>query len=454
MSPMCRARMISPILALVVFAVTLYGCGSAPSGAHRPNVVFIVIDTLRSDHLSFYGYRRETSPFLAELATQGAVFERAASSSSATAPATASIFTSLHPLQHGVVNGLLATKSMQEKDPTIELNRISEGLTTLPEAMKEAGYTTFGITDNLNICPEEGFDQGFDRFVNYRYRSATEVNKKLFEWAAEIEQSGPYFLYLHYMDPHAPYVKRQPAFDAFNDGTSPPIVAAYDSEIDFVDGMIEAAFETFGWDRDTLIVITSDHGEAFNEHGEMGHGKDLFEEVVHVPLVIYEPGRVAPQRVRERVQTMDLYPTILDWLDVEPPTDLLEGVSFAERLLRADMDLDEERQVVSQLVRKKDGRVRYLMSSMTQGDWKYIQYAPGNADDVPVEMLFDLRSDPKERRDMLSGGGEASAKLRDRLRKDLATINQSTFGIARSTTRFALDDDTLEHLRELGYVEE
>ncbi len=448
-----RALLIAGLLLAMLCVAGPQGCGTGPAEPHRPNVVFIVIDTLRSDHLSFYGYRRETSPFLTTLAAEGAVFERAASSSSATAPATASIFTSLYPLQHGVVNGLLATKSMQEQDPTVELNRIAESLVTLPEAMRDAGYATFGITDNLNICEEEGFEQGFDRFVNYRYRSATEVNKTLFEWADDIEGDRPYFLYLHYMDPHAPYVQRQPAYEAFDDGTSPPIVAAYDSEIAFVDGKIADAFAKFGWDRDTLVIVTSDHGEAFNEHGEMGHGKDLYEEVVHVPLVIYEPGRVVAQRVTERVQTLDLYPTILDWLELEPASDLLEGVSFAERLQRSEAGLDEDRRVVSQLVRKKDGRVRYLMSSITQGEWKYIQYAPGNDDDEPVEMLFDLRSDPKEQRDLLRPGGSAGG-VRDRMRKELGTINRSTFGIARSTTRFALDDDTLDHLRELGYVEE
>lgn len=433
-------------------AGALTACTEPGDASRRPDVVLIVVDTLRADHLPFYGYHRNTAPFLASLAARGAVFERVTSSSSATAPATASLFTSLHPLQHGVVHGLMATRSMQEHDHTIELNRIAEELTTLPEALQQAGYATFGITDNLNICKAEGFAQGFDRFANFRYRSAAWVNRVLFGWEEQVRAAAPYFLYLHYMDPHAPYAQHQPAFDAFDDGTSSKLVAAYDSEIAFVDGKIEEAFRRFGWDENTLVIVTADHGEAFREHGHLGHGQDLFQEVVHVPLLVFEPGAVEPQRIAERVQTLDVYPTLLELLDLSVDAgrlQRLQGVSHAARLRRAGAPADAGREVVSQLVRKEDGRVASLVSAVAQGHWKYIRYAPTAQDEAPVEMLFDLGEDPGEQESRLE-----EAKVRERLSAELARHNRAKPEFPQASTRYLIDEATRRHLEELGYVDE
>ena len=148
----------------------------------KPNVVVIVIDTLRADHLSFGGYKKNTSPFLSEFAGTAVVFEKALATSCWTAPSTASIFTSTYPFQNGVVTGFLAYRREKGVDPHVKLNRIPAEMTTIAEVHKDAGYKTFAVTDNLNICKAEGFDQGFDRFQNYNYETADAVNKQLKLW--------------------------------------------------------------------------------------------------------------------------------------------------------------------------------------------------------------------------------------------------------------------------------
>jgi len=186
------------------------------------------------------------------------------------------------------------------------------------------------------------------------------------------------------------------------------------------------------------------------EHGEAGHGKDLFQEVVHVPLVFWQPGVVRAGRVDRGVQTLDIYPTILDLAGIEPEP-CVTGVS-----LRPDIDArsprsgaDGDRPLVSHLVRKTEGRVRYLMSSVIRGDHKLIQYESPSGE-PGVQMLFDVASDPRESRNLL----EERPALPDELRAQLREVNRPRPDIATDSTRMQLDARTLEHLRELGYVDE
>jgi arylsulfatase A-like enzyme len=208
-------------MVLVVIPVACGGSGgqrgrhsvprqSVEARLRRPNVVLVVADTLRADHLPFYGYARETAPFLARLAASGAVFEQAASTSSWTAPATASLLTGLYPPQHGVVLGLRATRRMRRTQPTLELNRIPGAVTTLAELLHDAGYRTFGVADNITVCRELGFADGFDRWQTLPYAGAAAVADQILAWAADLAAARPYFLYVHLMDPHHPLHARAP----------------------------------------------------------------------------------------------------------------------------------------------------------------------------------------------------------------------------------------------------
>ena len=186
------------ILGVLVLTILIIQPGCTKK--HEPNVVLIVLDTLRADHLPFYGYYKNTAPFLTELSTRSVVFENVFSASSYTSPATASIFTSLYPFQHGVYTGFFTSK--QKK---IELNRIPERIKTITEILKENGYETYGVADNINICKEEGFTQGFDKFKQFHYVQEQKMVQRLREWAGEIKAQNKYFLYIHFNDCHGPY---------------------------------------------------------------------------------------------------------------------------------------------------------------------------------------------------------------------------------------------------------
>ena len=281
----------------------------------RPDVVLVVIDTLRADHLPFYGYPKETAPFLSKLAARGVLFEKAYAASSWTAPATASIFTSLYPFQHGVVMGFMAQMNMIRSNPNIKLNRIPEKVTTLPEVFRRAGYRTFGVSDNVNICRAQGFEQGFDRLVTLRHQGGRTLNQRVLDLEEEIRAGGPYFLYLHYNDPHQPY---RIALGE-DEKTGDPVTdkkAMYDKEIAFVDSRLKELYERFGWSRNTLLVVTSDHGEEMMEREVYGHGKSLYNTVIHVPLLFSWPERerIAAMRLGVNVSTVDIMPTLVSLL--------------------------------------------------------------------------------------------------------------------------------------------
>ncbi len=210
------------ISAIILVSCLFAGCNSqsnklSKSVAPSQNVVVILVDTLRADHLPFYGYKKDTAPFLSSLAKKSIIFDRAFSACSYTAPAVASVFTSLYPSQHGVITGHFANIRLQKKNQTVTFDRIPEELTTLAEEMKNAGYKTYGVADNLNITTEMGFTQGFDKFSTFRYEGAPKVNETVKSWAAELNSGGKYYLYIHYMDPHEPYNERAPWFTSSTD---------------------------------------------------------------------------------------------------------------------------------------------------------------------------------------------------------------------------------------------
>jgi arylsulfatase A-like enzyme len=294
------------------------GCGvRSPKPPAR--VVVAVIDTLRADHLPAYGYPRDTAPFLSRLAREGVVFEHAYSPSSWTAPATASLFTSLYPVQHGVLLGLRTTRKLQARDTRVRLRTLPEPLEVLPEAMKRAGYATFGLTANVNVSEQMGFAQGFDRFRNLPTDDTAEVlHARLMAWRERLAAPPRAFLYLHYLDPHSPYRERGPWFDESSTGVE-RVLSAYDSEIRNVDEHLRQAYEALAWDRDTLLVVTADHGEEFWEHGSVEHGRTVFGEVLNVPLLVRFPGgRWGGRRVSAPVSLVDVLPTLRECVGLPP----------------------------------------------------------------------------------------------------------------------------------------
>ena len=300
-----------------------------------------MLDTLRADHLSGYGYERSTTPILDTFAKENLKAAYALTAAPWTPASVASMFTGLYPTSHGMVPP--NDRSLAKKG----LVRLNSSLETLPEKLKGLGYQTAGVSPNPWITKQFGYAQGFDEF----HFIAREPANKIAESGREIinawEQAGqekPFFLYLHFLDPHNPYAP--PAgFDKRYTGnlTKSPFSAyseqmqndinLYDGEIAFMDQELGKFFEYLkkkGLYDDLMIVIVADHGEQFLEHGNLRHGNKPYNEEAHVPLIIKTNRKVDSGRViSESVSTVDLLPTILARLGEAKP-DNLPGVSLMD----------------------------------------------------------------------------------------------------------------------------
>jgi arylsulfatase A-like enzyme len=433
-----RARARRSARGVLAAAVTAaVACGRAPAPPERPpNVVIVLLDAVRADHLPVYGYPRDTAPFLTTLAARGTVFDRAYSSSGWTSPATASLFTSLHPFQHGVIWNI---RRMREN--RFRVSRMPDEPETIAEALRKAGYATFGVSDNPSASGLGGFDAGFDRFEGTTDTSATAVNRKVKEWRADLTSGRPYFLYLHYMDAHEPYLPQGRAFDEFmKDGRPNPrrdFVAAYDSEIRLLDSKVQGLFDSLGWERDTIVIVTSDHGEGFHDHGLAGHANSLYDELMRVPLIVYGRG-VRAGRVALPVAHVDVLPTLREIAGL-PPDPRNVGWSLGPLLREGRWDRGE-RPLLAHLVEFDE---KHELRAVVFGRYKLVERRPGRAE------LFDLEADPAESRDLAESHPEIVARLRDAYARTEAAATRYGQG-GRETD---LAPEAVEKLRALGYVQ-
>jgi arylsulfatase A-like enzyme len=443
----CAAALVGALLAGALIA----SCGSGPS---RPNIVLIVIDTLRADHLGCYGYKKDTAPFLSELAQRGVLFENAHSTSSWTAPATASLLTSLHPRQHGVHTGLVATQQMLRTDPQVALNRVPEDALTAAEVFREAGYSTWGVSDNVNVCQGMGFTQGFDHFQELVDLGADKVNAAVRGWQKELGGGQPYFLYLHYTDPHRPYRPRAPWYQQAQ-GELLNSIAEYDSEIRFVDENIRELHDLLRWNRKTWIVIVSDHGEEFQDHGGWDHGRTLYAEVLDVPLLICPPagtlktdsgeasggrtGAGAARRVAQHVSLLDVLPTLRSIAGL-PAGPAEQGVSLISAVLGGKA-LPGQRRMFAELHSPPWYGMKSI-KAVIQNNHKYVITLPDE------EELYDLAADPGEQRSLVA---QRESVVRD-LRAQLGLFEAEFPMLAPDSVRTTLDPELIEKLRSLGYV--
>ncbi len=412
----------------------------SPRREPRPDVVLILIDTLRRDHLPAYGYPVDTAPFLTRLARAGVVFENAYTTAPWTAPATASLHTGLYPFQHGVVTGRLAVKKLKEQGAPVRLNRIPRRAQTLAEAMQRAGYETWAVTENANITKDLGFDQGFDHFHSKSpSREADAISDTLLSQRERMRGGRPDFVYLHYMDVHAPNAGRPPLFDPGLTGLAREI-SAYDSELRYLDSHIERSAAALGWNEGAVVIVTADHGEEFHEHGLFGHARTLYAEVLNVPLLVHAPGRFAPSRVAERVSHVDVLPSLRELVGLAPaPADaglsllpLLEG--RARRLPPRALFADLWHATYSE-------RKRFLTATI-EGEWKLIEGAPEGP------MLFHLDRDPLD----LRNRHDAYPRIAARLRGQQRTAERKLLRFPPEFEDSVQDAATNEDLRALGYV--
>jgi arylsulfatase A-like enzyme len=424
------------VAGLLILLAALAWSAARNRAKKRPNLLMITIDTLRADHLGTYGWRRPTSPNLDAFAAKSVVFEQAQSSSSWTLPSLASLMTSLLPSTHHC-----------ETDSAI----LCPSYTTLAEMLRDAGYDTSIVASHYFLNAGHGLQQGFTRIDTRILQddlsiTSPKVTDRGIDWLTDkagANDGVPWFLWLHYFDPHGPYLPHEGISEAF--GTEKDI-DLYDGEIAFTDQHLGRLFETFerlGFAQDTIVVVVADHGEEFMEHGERTHGYDLHEETVHVPLIVRVPG-LAPRRVSSTVPTVDVLPTLLELCGLKAGVDI-EGRSLTE-ILRGDPGADADRDAPSE-VRWKFG---YDIISIRRGPWKYIdQKKP----DVRSKMLFDHASDPKETANLHDSQSGVVTELRSTLRARLeraralgSGYERCEFGGMTPTERAAL--------RNLGYTGE
>lgn len=433
--------------AWAVVALALLGC--APQVARKPNVVVILIDTLRPDHLPFHGYATNTAPFLSELSAGGATFQRAWSSSSWTAPATASVFTSLYPQQHGVLEGFFVhrTRTFREgatKDEaeTITLGKLAGAAPSLPELFRDAGWSTWGITANVNVTERLGFDRGFQHFRTLtgpeygKGGAAGLVRSELDQFAREMRAAEPYFLYLHFNDVHSPWPLPSGAPpESANELAT--IRAAYDAQIELVDRTLRECFDALGWERDTLVCVISDHGEEFEEHGARGHGLSLYRELLQVTWLLWSPGRVRDGvEIEANASLVDVLPTLCELADVAPPPGI-EGRSLAG-LVATRSTLEPPAKPL--FAHRKGKQQSDDLWSVIAGDWKLIERAG-------VRELYDLRD-----RNELENLAAAQPEVVARLASELERFRARAVPIGSEQVELELDARAIENLKALGYT--
>jgi arylsulfatase A-like enzyme/Flp pilus assembly protein TadD len=415
--------------ALALGAVVLLAAGLRLRARHNapPNLLLVTIDTLRADHVGAYGYAPASTPALDGIARRGARFEHAESAVPLTGPSHATILTGLYPPVHGVRDNVVF--------------RMSPRATTLAELLRRRGYRTAAFVGAYPVAADFGFGLGFDHYGQRFHQSTTfgggaerpanEVADEAVAWLAD-KPRAPFFLWVHFYDPHAPYAPPEPYRSTFAD-------RPYDGEIAFADAQLARVLQALadsGHDGDTLVAALSDHGEGLGEHDEATHAVLIYESTLRVPWVMAGPGVQAGTVVADRVGTIDLMPTLLDLLGQPLPTGLL-GRSLRPAL--------EGRRLPPQPLYAESlfGRLNCRWAALrgwTDGDWKLVS--------AGEDELYDLSRDGGERRDVAAQEPERVKKMRDALQAAVARMAP-----AGDTARpVAISPEQEERLRSLGYA--
>ena len=429
------------------------------------NIVLITIDTLRADHLSCYGYKRKTSPQIDKIAEKGILFKNAIAPSSWTVPSMVSLFTSVYPINHEVIHGFVISQTVYKQEV------FSNKLTTLAEILKKHGYTTFGVASNLHLSEKFGFARGFDYFKCLPFLPALSVNNTIYSWKDKIEQSHKFFLWAHYFDPHDPYhsnppwvnrytpkaltkklnlskkpitelSKLIPTFKKYPKALS-NLIALYDSEINYTDSYIGKLIQKFELDKNTLIIITSDHGEEFLEHGYLGHARNLYQETIHIPLIIKLPNSSKKETFNKQVNLTDIMPTILHMLNIDPPKQTL-GKSFWKK--RRPLSWFKEMLLGKDTLAHNFSELdrNAILKAIMTPEWKYIyNYQDKN------DQLYNLASDPLE----LYNLANKKTKQRNKLKKQLFKWVSHSEKYPTKSQPFKLSPKEKEKLKGLGYIQ-
>ncbi len=463
----------------ILLACSLAACRSTDV---PPNIVLITVDTLRADRLTPYGYDKIDTPAIAQLASESILFEQAVADTSWTLPSLSSVMTGLYPTQHGV-------RSWN--------NRLAESQQTLAEVLRSNSYTTAAIAGSYALDRYFGLAQGFDHYDDTMtrslfiqdptkpkpkapkvldsylarmhrqhtnaYRPDSEVADTAIAWI-EGNQDTPYFLWVHFLGPHE---KDKRAHVSQRDWNSyeDELVARYDPDVTTMDQevgrFVDAIHKTPHFD-DTAIIFHSDHGQSLKERGKFGHGTDLFDSTVHVPLIVRLPGAErAGERVRDIVRNLDIFSTVLN-LAGATAENVESRDLLAERNRTSDYAYIESFLTIGLLGHEAEieGRKRKLstvLKGVRTNNAKLVARSPvlfeNNrvSESLPPEYietktklsLYDLSSDPDEMVNVVRSQQAVRSKLVPLLAKHQAEVQPGE--------EQDLDEAALERLRSLGY---
>lgn len=437
------------------------------------NVILISVDTLRSDHLGCYGYRRDTSPNIDELATESAVFRNVYSASPWTLPSHVSMLTGLYCAHHQVYQD---SERMDPRD------------VTLAEKMRENSYKTTAFTGGGFVSSVFGFSKGFDSYYEgeggvFHQDSAAKIFSVVSHWIdRSLDQD--FFLFVHTYQPHSPYACPPPykflfldddakwghidliqhlggnecLYKALPDEEKRNIIALYDAEIRYTDELLIAPLidklkETGLYDR-TMLILTSDHGEEFFEHSGWGHGYSVYDEALKVPLIIKFPDSSFKGKIYDQIVSLvDIMPTILDWLDIDFSDANIDGKSLVpilaerektDRKFIADVAGNVLNYHNLEKITINQEKVKLILNKDSSSrDNEFFRFKPPT---VPPIEVYDLRSDSMEKNNI-------AEKYPDLTRQLMAWLNDFySTAVKKDVKKMVMDEKLKEQLRALGYI--
>lgn len=470
-------RVVLVVCVMAALAIGAFGgwrCGPFGCRAGAYSVILIVVDTLRADRLSQYGHHRETGKKIDRYLSKWTRFENCRSRSPWTRSSMATMFTGIHPARHGVTSKY----------------SLAPEVTTLAEALKSAGLATAGFSLNPYVSRATGLHQGFDHFVeefrdhSTRYADIKRLKRLVYRWLRGDETRGPapesesFFLFMLSMNVHGPYEvprrkqsvllghKPTNGFEYYGklmkdilkrgqlerrQDVTPEILKSleerYDTAVRYT--MDELTVFLRGLEKkrlydDSLIVLVADHGEELFDHGGFSHGWALYDELLHVPLFVKLPHQREGRVVTDRVAVSDLYPTILDALDIPLPAPvdghslmpLLEGNGAKFRPGRPD-------------VFTVDWSTRCVAQAVIDWPWKLLHISSNYEGLQDENQLYNLETDPREQLDQAAARPDLVARLSAELARGLGELDSGD----KYKTTSKPSKETMEQLEALGYVQ-
>ncbi len=418
--------------------VAAAGCGGGAPGTTKParHLVLVTIDTLRADRLGVYGSRDVATPVLDRIAREGAWAPEAMAHVPLTRPSHSSLFSGLLPAEHGIRDNVSPS--------------LAAGVPLLAPTLQAAGFRTAAVVSSIVLNRQSGLARGFDtysdrfeadaddaRFLNTLQKRGDVVLPEAIQWLEKAPKNERLFLWLHLYDPHDPYEPPEPWASRYAG-------RPYDGEVAWTDeliGRLDAALDRLGLRSDTLLVVTSDHGESLGEHGENVHGFFVYQATLRVPLLLRGPGIAPGTRLATTVQTVDLMPTALELLGVALPAGAHPSGRSLAGALRGGA-VPREPAVYSETLLPLLHFGWSDLRSLREGRFKYIQ--------APRPELYDLETDPAETRNLVEAQASRAEAMRSALGRYLDA--ERARGTTADSGASSVPPDLLEKLGALGYL--